>query len=113
MNEKTLANFATGNITIFVGAGISMIPPSCLPSWWQINHAILDALADVSADLVNTKELATLIKKREEEGKLPPEFVSEIITGRYPKDTFEVLRCLRGDRPNSTHCWLATLANAS
>ncbi|HEY5960130.1 MAG TPA: hypothetical protein VIV60_26435 [Polyangiaceae bacterium] len=29
----------------FVGAGVSMIAPTCLPSWWQVNHAVLDALA--------------------------------------------------------------------
>jgi len=100
-------------ISFFVGAGISMIPPSCLPSWWQLNHIILDSLADESHSIVSeVKDLASLIKQREEEGKLPPEFVSEIITNRIGESYFEVLKGLEGDAPNEAHLWLATLAKA-
>jgi len=89
---------------LFLGAGISMIPPSCLPSWWQINHVILDALADESAAIVpEVRVLANKIKEKEEEGRLPPEFVAEIITNRIGKSYFEVLQVLEGDKPNLAH----------
>ncbi len=101
-------------ITFFIGAGVSMSAPSCLPSWWQINHAILDAFAGESnATISDGKHLASLIKKREEEGKIPPEFVAEIITGRLGKSYFDVLQVLEGETSNKAHLWLATLAKAN
>ncbi len=112
--EKELLHLVEVNkITFFVGAGISMIPPSCLPSWWQINHTILDALAEESA--VVTKgayEIAEGIKKREADGKLPPEFVAETIVSRIGKSYFDILKCLEGKDPNKIHLWLAVLAKA-
>lgn len=111
MEQDLLDLIKDRKVTFFVGAGISMIPPACLPSWWQINHAILDALASDASELVTgSRELAELIKKREEDGKLPPEFVAEIITNRIGKSYFDVLQCLEGDKPNKVHLWLATLA---
>ena len=113
MDEKVVEILKKRKACFFLGAGISMIPPSCLPSWWQINHAILDALADESIAIVpEVRELASKIKEREEEGRLPPEFVAEIITNRIGKSYFEVLQVLEGDTPNLAHMWLATLAKA-
>ncbi|MFX1276621.1 MAG: tetratricopeptide repeat protein [Promethearchaeota archaeon] len=113
MNEKIKEFLKEGRVAFFLGAGISMIPPSCLPSWWQINHAILDSLADEGAEIVpELRDLAEMIKKREEEGRLPPEFVAEIITNRIGKSYFEVLQVLEGDTPNLAHLWLAILAKA-
>ncbi len=113
MEQELLRLIETNKVTFFVGAGISMIPPSCLPSWWQINHAILDALAEESAVVAKgTYELAEGIKKREEDGKLPPEFVAETIVGRIGKSYFDVLKCLEGKDANKIHLWIATLAKA-
>jgi len=113
MDDKIKEILRKGKISFFIGAGISMIPPSCLPSWWQINHSILDALADESAVIVpEVRELANKIKEKEEEGRLPPEFVAEIITNRIGESYFEVLQVLEGDAPNLAHLWLATLAKA-
>jgi len=113
MNLKVLDFIRKRKATFFLGAGISMIPPSCLPSWWQINHTILDALTDESVSLVpEVRELTRLIKKREDDGKLPPEFVAEIITDRIGESYFDVLQALEGDTPNQAHLWLAKLAKA-
>lgn len=113
MDKKILDYLSQKKVTFFIGAGISMIPPSCLPSWWQVNHIILDSLAGESSSIVpEVKDLAELIKKHEEEGKLPPEFVAEIITDRIGESYFEVLQGLEGDTPNRAHLWLATLAKA-
>jgi tetratricopeptide (TPR) repeat protein len=113
MDKSILEYINQRKVTFFIGAGISMIPPSCLPSWWQVNHIILDSLADESYSLVpEIKDLVNLIKKREEDGKLPPEFVSEIITDRIGESYFDVLQGLEGETPNQAHLWLATLAQA-
>ncbi|MBN1803098.1 MAG: tetratricopeptide repeat protein [Candidatus Lokiarchaeota archaeon] len=103
-----------GKLCFFLGAGISMGPPACLPSWWQINHAILDSLANETFETIpKVKELVDLIKKRESDGQLPPEFVSEIVTNRIGKSYFEVLRVLESEQPNESHLWLATLAKVN
>lgn len=113
MNDKILDFLKQRRLTFFIGAGISMIPPSCLPSWWQVNHIILDALADESCAVIpEVKQLTDLIKEREKDGKLPPEFVAEVITERIEESYFEVLQGLEGDTPNPAHLWLATLAKA-
>ncbi|MFX1238347.1 MAG: tetratricopeptide repeat protein [Promethearchaeota archaeon] len=113
MDEIIKKYLANGKIAFFLGAGISMGPPSCLPSWWQINHAILDSLANETFSTIpKVNELVDLIKKREADGKLPPEFVSEIVTNRIGKSYFEVLRVLESKEPNNSHMWLATLAKA-
>ena len=113
MDNKILEIMKKQKVTFFVGAGISMIPPSSLPNWWQLNHIILDSLTDQCRDIVpEIVELSDLIKNREKEGKLPPEFVSEIITSRIGESYFDVLRGLEGDTSNQAHLWLATLAKA-
>lgn len=113
MDLKTLEMLKQGKAVFFIGAGISMIPPSCLPSWWQINHIILDALEKEASSLIpGGTNIVELIKKREEEGKLPPEYVAEIITNRIGDSYFEVLQGLEGESPNEAHLWLAILAKA-
>ncbi|MFX1250779.1 MAG: SIR2 family protein [Promethearchaeota archaeon] len=113
MDSKILDFIKQRKVTFFVGAGISLIPPSCLPSWWQINHLVLDSLANESFPLVpEVKQLTSLIKKHEEDGNLPPEFVAEIITNRIGSSYFDVLQILEGDILNQVHLWLATLGKA-
>ncbi|MFX0090692.1 MAG: tetratricopeptide repeat protein [Candidatus Hodarchaeota archaeon] len=113
LNKTVLDYLRQGKTTIFVGAGVSIIPPSCLPTWWQMNHSILDALTEEAREYIpDINNLTEKIKKREEEGKLPPEFVAELITERFGESYFEVLQALEGETPNQVHFWLATLAKA-
>ncbi len=111
MEQKILDLLNNKKVAFFIGAGVSMIPPSCLPSWWQVNHIILDSLTNLSNSITpNVGELTTLIKNREEDGKLPPEFAAEIICNRIGDSYFKVLEGLEGDTPNQVHLWLAILA---
>ncbi|MFX1533120.1 MAG: SIR2 family protein [Promethearchaeota archaeon] len=113
MDSKILDFIRQRKATFFIGNGVSVIPPSCLPSWWQINHITLDSLANESYSLVpEVKQLTSLIKKREEDGNLPPEFVAEVITNRMGSSYFDVLQVLEGDVLNQVHLWLATLGKA-
>ena len=114
----TLKRYANeGKLVVFLGAGVSTIPPTCLPSWWEVNGAVLDALAreagkhpGVPPELA--RELADLVRAREEAYLLPPEYQAEIIAKRLPESYFEVLQCLDGDVPNAVHLGLAALAKA-
>jgi tetratricopeptide (TPR) repeat protein len=97
-------------VTILAGAGVSVLPPSCLPTWWALNHAVLDALS-AQAEQITDEAAAVIreVKRRQDEGKLPPEFTSEVIAGSMAQEYFEVLRCLEGQRVNAVHRWLAAL----
>jgi tetratricopeptide (TPR) repeat protein len=95
-------------LTVLAGAGVSVLPPSCLPTWWQLNHAVLDALATQAVKITpEAADVITDVKRRQDEGKLPPEFTSEVIAGSLASQYFDVLRCLEGQRPNAVHRWLA------
>ena len=37
--------------TIIAGAGISMSPPSNLPSWWQYNKVIVEIIKELACEL--------------------------------------------------------------
>jgi hypothetical protein len=112
--EPLLEDLRQRRLTLFAGAGISVLPPSSLPSWWQVNEAIVDALAgEAAAAMPSTALLVERVKRCEAEGKLPPEFAAEVVFDTFGDDYFEVLRCLEGARPNRVHRWFAALVKAS
>lgn len=97
-------------VTILAGAGVSVLPPSCLPTWWALNHAVLDALSAQAQKITEEADAVIQeVKRRQDAGKLPPEFTSEVIAGSMAHEYFEVLRCLEGQRCNAVHRWLAAL----
>lgn len=111
--EQIIGQIECRRVGFFVGAGVSMIAPTCLPSWWQVNHAVIDTLTEVASQMLpNARSFADLIKKRSEDGKLPPEFAAEVLCDLIGDSYFEVLRCLDGHRPNPVHRWLAALGRA-
>ena len=100
-------------LTVFAGAGVSAVAPSCLPSWWQLNHAVLDALAAIGAAATpSAEEVVQKIKAKQDEGRMPPEYTSEVISDTLGEDYFEVLRVVEGERTNAVHQWLAALGAA-
>ena len=102
-------------LVIFAGAGVSAAAPACLPSWWDLDHAVVNALATVSSEVVGADpatSLASRIKARQEEGRLPPEWLAETIVGRLGDSYFQVLRCLEGAAANVNHQWMAELARS-
>ena len=40
-----LIHTAEHGLVVFCGAGVSMVPPSSLPSWWALNEQIVASLA--------------------------------------------------------------------
>ena len=100
-------------LTVLAGAGISMVPPAGLPSWWQLNHAVLDALQEQAALVTNrAASIIEAVKVKQDAGTMPPEYTSEVITHSIANEYFEVLRCLEGKRINAVHAWLAALVKA-
>ena len=86
-----------GRLVVFAGAGISMIPPTCLPSWWEVNEVVLRALASRVGELTGEEQarvLASHVVERMRRRKLPPEFQAEPIAQRLKKSYFEVLQRL-------------------
>src|SRR5262245_8014702 len=86
---------ADGRLVVFVGAGVSSIPPTCLPSWWGLNRAVIVALRDRVAELVGgerAETLANVITARQEDNRFPPEYQAEVIVGRLRQSYFSVLQ---------------------
>jgi hypothetical protein len=106
---------ADGQLVIFVGAGVSSIPPTCLPSWWAMNRSVVTALRDRVAELVGPARalmLAEAINTRQEANRFPPEYQAEVIVRRLGQGYYTVLQCLDSDTPNDVHLGIAALAKA-
>jgi hypothetical protein len=46
-----------GKLVVFVGAGCSMAPPTSLPSWWEVNGAVIAAVAGEAAKLLPNAQM--------------------------------------------------------
>src|SRR6266702_1471325 len=100
-----------GRIGVFVGAGISTIPPSHLPSWNTLNRAVLEAIHyQAQQDGHVWSELVSEIEERIKTSLLPDIYLSQIIVNRIGFRYFSVLKCLNSDEPNAIHYWLAEMA---
>ncbi|HEY4273213.1 MAG TPA: SIR2 family protein [Candidatus Udaeobacter sp.] len=98
---------------LFAGAGISVDPPTALPSWWDLNASVVRAIAARAASVVSDSDsLAKLIVARQLSDRFPPDWVAEKIVHSIGSTYFEVLRCIDSDRPNANHLSLAELAAA-
>lgn len=112
-----LAAARDSRLVIFAGAGVSMAPPTNLPSWRAFNRSVVRALAAGAAPIV-TAELAdraaALVLARHDQEKLPPEYQAQVLAEQLHDDYFTVLQHLDSDRPNATHlaiAWLARLGH--
>ena len=100
-----LAQWArSGKLAVLTGAGVSMLQPSSLPSWWRLN---IDAYRAFVADDAELGAFADAIEKL----PLPPsvlaQFLWEILgSEEYPNS----LAVLRRGAPNRNHRVIAALA---
>jgi tetratricopeptide (TPR) repeat protein len=106
---------ATGEsrLVIFAGAGISMAPPTNLPSWRDFNHVVIRALADGSAPLLDralADRAVDVVSARHRQEKLPPEYQAQLLAEILRRRYFDAIRNLDSDRPNATHLAIAWLA---
>ncbi|UVT16929.1 MAG: tetratricopeptide repeat protein [Nitrospira sp.] len=102
-------------LVIFAGAGISMAPPTNLPSWRDFNHVVIRALADASTPLLGralADRAVDVVSTRHRQEKLPPEYQAQVLAEILRRRYFDVIRYLDSDRPNATHLAIAWLARA-
>lgn len=100
-----LVQFLRGKRLVpFVGSGISLFPPSELPTGGQLRDGILEALAKRSPERLKTHINAA-------KGKEPnPELVYQIIYDNVGDYFFSSYNLLEIDKANSNHLFLARLA---
>ena len=95
--------------TIIAGAGISMSPPSNLPSWWQYNKAIVEIIKELAGELC--PEASDLIAAIDIEKGLPVQCISEVIVRQGAGESyFGLLELLDAVSPNANHLSLVELA---
>jgi tetratricopeptide (TPR) repeat protein len=100
-------------LAIFCGAGISMLPPSCIPDWLNFNQSVLDIAKEMAMEALPTLDKET----REAVDRL---FVkdfnlvafSDELNSMFAGDSwFPVLGVLDSEMPNANHYALADLAD--
>lgn len=103
-------------VMVFAGAGISMLPPSSLPNWYQFNEAVLTALADEvsSYTRLNIAEwiLSGLVERRNKTPYFAPDYMADIIAEEVGMDYFKVVQALDAQETNACHQTIAALAKA-
>src|SRR5215467_11472435 len=116
---ETLTTHArNGGLVVFAGAGVSMAPPSSLPSWYLINEVVLESLAhrlepftgpqfseDVRQQLIATRNDNTR--------HFSPDYHAQIIEDECGPEYFRVLQALDANEWNGCHAAIAALAKAS
>jgi|GEM_PF-7004733 tetratricopeptide (TPR) repeat protein/NAD-dependent SIR2 family protein deacetylase len=98
-----------GKIVVFAGAGISKDKPSNLPSWWDYNKYVLDAIQqEASTAFLSDKPFYSSEEMLE---KLPVTSISDVLFKcGMGMIYFNLVSCLEGTRPNMNHFILANMA---
>lgn len=103
-------------LVVLAGAGISMAPPTSLPSWWDFNAAVLQALADRLEETTSqgwaSSRLDVLIQRRNTLRAFTPDFMAQVMAEEAGTGYFRVLQALDSDQCNANHDALADLAKA-
>lgn len=102
-----LARWAkNGELAVLTGAGVSMLAPSSLPSWWRLNVDSYRKFAEDDAELL---AFADAIEKL----PLPPSVLAQFLWEILGADEYgSSLSVLRSGVPNQNHRAIASLARA-
>ena len=113
---KTLIFQNHDSVVIFAGAGCSVAPPSSLPSWDDLNDAILNALWGrlEQYGLQNRfrKKILTAIKQKRKENMFPPDYQAQRMVECAGKKYFQLLSAVDSDTFNAVQYYAAILAKA-
>ena len=100
-----------GPIGVYVGAGVSCMQPSNLPSWYVFNRNLLDTIHRQAQRAGHVwSPLLEELEKRIDTSELPGIYLSQVIVDRIGDEYFSVLECLNSEEPNAIHYWLAQAA---
>ncbi len=94
-------------LVIVAGAGVSIAPPSNLPSWWGFNVTLLEAIKKQATNfLPQAEEVIHQLNL----DRIPIQAFSDLIVDGFAGDSyFPLLRVLESDRTNANHLALAEL----
>jgi len=129
IDERCLRAARAGELVVFLGAGASVLPPTSLPSWTEINKAVLHSLCQRAALLSHADKTAgsgrdeadgastadsneTAVWQALSRNELPPEYFSEVLVNRLGNLYFHVLSVLDSATPNAVHDAVAALAKS-
>jgi tetratricopeptide (TPR) repeat protein len=101
---------ASGQLAVVAGAGISMLAPSNLPSWWGFNQALLAAIKRTASRLLPPSHDALLDVLSLERGIPVVAFSDHVVRTFAGNAYFPLLRVLESSRTNANHRALAELA---
>lgn len=119
IDDRLLEAAASGNLVAFCGAGVSAGAPTSLPSWFELNAMIAEALlarADqafehyLSADAV--RPAFESIGARRQLQRFPPDYQAQVIEELAGENYFRALTSVDVDTINETHAGIAALAEA-
>ncbi len=103
--EEAFHGLIEEGFIIFCGAGISIPPPSCSPSWWQLTEEILKAFFDRVPDDYNIPKDMIL-----KDPSMQPEIVFEAFSNVLDERMYRAFEALDVTEPNANHYTLARLA---
>jgi SIR2-like protein len=100
---------------LFAGAGVSSAPPACLPGWWTLNDAILQALFDRidGVEALNAEQRAGVLaelKDLRQQNRYPPDYQADFLEEEAGLDYFRALQVLDVREPNPIHRSVARMA---
>jgi tetratricopeptide (TPR) repeat protein len=105
----------TAGLVIFVGAGVSMVPPTCLPGWMEFNRVVLDAVAGRVGRYVNPRfaeRAMEVLLARRVTSEFAPDYQAQLIEQECGPDYFRLLQALDTEHRNGCHDTVAALAGA-
>ncbi|MEC5409861.1 hypothetical protein VOM14_30470 [Paraburkholderia sp. MPAMCS5] len=108
--QALLDALQAGKVVVVAGAGISVLQPSNLPSWWGFNQTLLESMKQQARTLLPNDEQGLLDTLSFEQG-IPVVAFSDLVVRSFAGDGyFPLLKVLESSRPNANHRALAWLA---
>lgn len=101
--------------TVLAGAGLSAVAPTCLPGWWPLNNAVLQALGDAVERVTGESGLSVgfrsaIIERRDSTPFLRPDLQAQLIEDEIGEAYFRALAHVDSTALNPAHELLAELA---
>ena len=107
--EGLIQAMSDRSLAILCGAGVSMLPPSYLPGWWEFNVLLFDEIKR-SACRILPEGMAPLFQRMHLSDNSVLSFSERVETLFAGEGYFPVLDVLDGKEPNENHRAMAELA---